>query len=125
MQLSRSVAQALGYEFINTDDCWSQKNFDPQTKLSGRGPDGRILPAPTFANSSAQMREMAAYIRSKGMKFGIYGAAGQTTCASRVGGLYHERIDAQTYADCAPRTLPNPTPLPTLWLARRLSSDNQ
>ena len=113
MQLSRSVAQALGYEFINTDDCWSQKNFDPQTKLSGRGPDGRILPAPTFANSSAQMREMAAYIKSKGMKFGIYGAAGQTTCASRVGGLYHERIDAQTYADCAPRTLPNP-PLPSL-----------
>ena len=108
VQLSRSVAQALGYEFINTDDCWSQKNFDPQTKLSGRGPDGRILPAPTFANSSAQMREMAAYIKSKGMKFGIYGAAGQTTCASRVGGLYHERIDAQTYADCAPRTLPTP-----------------
>jgi len=33
------------------------------------------------------------------MKFGIYGAAGQTTCASRVGGLYHERVDAQTYAD--------------------------
>ena len=29
--LSNSVAQALGYEFINTDDCWSQKNFDPQT----------------------------------------------------------------------------------------------
>ena len=45
VQLSRSVAQALGYEFINTDDCWSQKNFDPQTKLSGRGPAGRILPA--------------------------------------------------------------------------------
>jgi hypothetical protein len=33
------------------------------------------------------------------MKFGIYGAAGETTCASRVGSLYHERVDAQSYAD--------------------------
>jgi alpha-galactosidase len=45
------------------------------------------------------MKNMSAYIRSKGMKFGIYGAAGQTTCAGRAGGLYHEYIDAQTYAD--------------------------
>eukprot|EP01046_Picozoa_sp_COSAG06_P053600 COSAG06_NODE_9307_length_1932_cov_1.175123_3_plen_252_part_00 len=90
---------ALGYEFINTDDCWSQPNFDSESGLSGRGTDGRIIPAPTFANSSAQMKEMAAYIKSKGMRFGIYGAAGQTTCASRVGGLYHEHVDAQTYAD--------------------------
>lgn len=27
------------------------------------------------------------------------GAAGMTTCAGRAGGLYHERLDAQTYAD--------------------------
>ena len=40
-----------------------------------------------------------AFIKSKGMKFGIYGAAGQTTCAGKAGGLYHEYLDAQTYAD--------------------------
>jgi hypothetical protein len=39
------------------------------------------------------------YIRSKGMRFGIYGAAGQTTCASRVGSLYHERADAEFFAE--------------------------
>jgi hypothetical protein len=38
-------------------------------------------------------------IKSKGLQFGIYGAAGETTCASKAGGLYHERVDAQTYAD--------------------------
>ena len=27
------------------------------------------------------------------------GAAGQTTCAGRAGGLYHEYIDAATYAE--------------------------
>ena len=36
------------------------------------------------------MKNLSAYIRGKGMKFGIYGAAGQTTCAGKAGGLYHE-----------------------------------
>lgn len=31
-------------------------------------------------------------------KFGIYGAAGQTTCGSRAGSLYYEYGDAATYA---------------------------
>ena len=30
---------------------------------------------------------------------GCSGAAGQTTCAGRAGGLYNEYTDAQTYAD--------------------------
>ena len=85
-----------GYNFINSDDCWSAPNFAKNT--SGRGADGRIMPASNFGGVS-DMKALSAYIRSKGMKFGIYGAAGQTTCASRVGSLYHERIDAQTFAD--------------------------
>ena len=73
-------------------------NFDPESGISGRDSiTGRIIPAPTFANTSAQMKEMSAYINSKGMKFGIYGAAGQTTCASRVGGLYVFRCLSALY----------------------------
>ena len=34
-----------------------------------------------------------------GFKFGIYSAAGLTTCMSRAGSLYHETVDAQAYAD--------------------------
>ena len=88
---------AAGYQYINTDDCWSQPNFVPSTNASGRGSDGRIKPAASFG-SVAAIKELSAYIRSKGMKFGIYGAAGQTTCASRVGSLYHERDDAASFA---------------------------
>ena len=87
-----------GYTYINTDDCWSVANFDKTTSKGGRGTDGRIIPAPAFGNVS-HIKELSAYIRSKGMKFGIYGAAGETTCASRVGSLYHERVDAQSFAD--------------------------
>ena len=76
-----------GYEFINTDDCWSNLKRDNTT--------GRIVPAAKFGGTEASMKNLSAFIRSKGMKFGIYGAAGQTTCAGRAGGLYHEYIDAQ------------------------------
>jgi alpha-galactosidase len=88
----------VGYQYINTDDCWSAKNFDVSTSTGGRSADGRIIPSSTFGNVS-HIKQLSAYIRSKGMKFGIYGAAGETTCASRVGSLYHERVDAQSYAD--------------------------
>lgn len=61
---------AAGYKFINTDDCWSETNYVPLTKTSGRGEDGRIKPAVSFGNVSA-IKELVKYIRSKGMKFGI------------------------------------------------------
>jgi len=39
-----------------------------------------------------------AYAASKGLGFGLYSDAGTETCAGRPGGLGHETIDAQTYA---------------------------
>ena len=35
----------------------------------------------------------------QGFKFGIYGAAGFTTCGRRAGTLYHERQDALQYKE--------------------------
>ena len=54
-----------GYRSINTDDCWSSANFDPSTGASGRGKDGRIIPAQPFGNSTA-VKALVAYIQSKG-----------------------------------------------------------
>jgi hypothetical protein len=50
-------------EWINTDDCWSELGRDNAT--------GRIIPARNFGGTEASMKNLSAYIRSKGMKFGI------------------------------------------------------
>ena len=42
---------------------------------------------------------LASYVHGKGLKFGLYSAASSVVCSGRVGSLYNEAIDAQTYAD--------------------------
>ena len=76
-----------GYTYINTDDGWLQLN---------RTADGELQPmAAQFPGGIAALADA---LHSKGFRFGIYGAAGQTTCGSRAGSLYHERRDAATLA---------------------------
>jgi alpha-galactosidase len=41
---------------------------------------------------------LSAYIQSKGLKAGLYSAASSVVCSGRVGSLYNEYLDAQTYA---------------------------
>lgn len=79
----------VGYKSVNTDDCWLNKT---------RNATGHLAPAPNFPGGDQGMRDLIEFIDSKGLQFGIYGAAGETTCASRAGSLYHEDIDARTYA---------------------------
>jgi|EP01046_Picozoa_sp_COSAG06_P050711 alpha-galactosidase len=45
------------------------------------------------------MKALVAQIHSLGMKIGLYGAASGVTCGTMPGTLYHEDLDAQTYAD--------------------------
>jgi alpha-galactosidase len=79
---------AAGYEYVNIDDCWSEKE---------RGPDGRLVPDPVkFPDGIAGVAD---YVHGKGLKLGIYGDAGTQTCAGYPGSLGHEEIDAQTWAD--------------------------
>ena len=81
---------AVGFVYVNTDDAWLDL---------ARNASGHLAPAAyNFPGGDAGMKELAGYIHGKGLKFGIYGAAGQTTCASRAGSLYHEALDAATYA---------------------------
>ncbi len=75
----------LGYEYVNVDDCWA-KSRDAQ---------GNVQPDPeTFPD----MASLADYIHSKGLKFGLYSAAGNKTCQGRPGSLGYEIRDANSYA---------------------------
>jgi len=78
---------AAGYEYVNLDDCW-QVSRDKTT--------GEIQADPQAFPSGIQA--LADYVHNKSLKFGLYSDAGLYTCQKRPGGLYHEDIDAQTYA---------------------------
>lgn len=76
--------KAAGYEYINLDDCWQ----------GSRDSRGFIQPNSNFPN----MKALADYIHSKGLKFGIYSSPGPKTCGGFEGSYGHEQQDAQTYA---------------------------
>jgi alpha-galactosidase len=79
---------ALGYEYINIDDCWM---------VSPRSSDGRIIVDPVKFPSG--MKHLANYVHSKGLKFGLYTAQAEMTCQDREGSFEYELVDAETYCD--------------------------
>jgi alpha-galactosidase len=81
-----SGMKAVGYTYVNVDDCWAV----------GRDKEGTIIADPERFPSG--MKALGDYIHSKGLKFGIYSDAGLATCAGRPGSLGHEYQDARTYA---------------------------
>lgn len=77
-----------GYEYVNIDDCWM---------ASVRDENGRLKADPaTFPSGIPALAEK---INSKGLKLGIYNSNGTLTCEDLPGTLYHERIDAETFAE--------------------------
>ncbi|MET9872558.1 glycoside hydrolase family 27 protein, partial [Streptomyces sp. NPDC006386] len=83
-----------GYQYVVVDDCW----FDPQ-----RDAAGNLRANPTKFPSG--MKALGDYIHGKGLKFGIYQAPNEKTCAQGVGtypgstgSKGHERQDAATFA---------------------------
>ena len=91
--LIRSTADAMvdsglikfGYKYINIDDCWAQS----------RDAQGNVQPDP---KAFPKMADLAGYVHSKGLLFGVYSDAGNKTCAGRPGSLGYENKDAETYA---------------------------
>ena len=73
-----------GYVYVNIDDTW-QGTRDAQ---------GNIQSNKKFPD----MKALAAYVHSKGLKLGIYSSPGDKTCAGYEGSLGHEQQDANTYA---------------------------
>ncbi|MBL8878122.1 MAG: NPCBM/NEW2 domain-containing protein [Phycisphaerales bacterium] len=82
--LIRSGLADHGYQYINIDDAWE----------AGRDELGRIECNEKFQD----MRELADYMHSRGLKLGIYSSPGPKTCASYEGSHEHELLDARRYA---------------------------
>ena len=74
-----------GYVYVNIDDTWE----------GTRDADGIIHTNEKFPD----MKALADYVHSKGLKLGIYSSPGDKTCAGFEGSLGHEEQDAKTYAE--------------------------
>src|ERR1051325_5956200 len=88
----RGIADAMaangrkdaGYVYINIDDTWE----------GYRDKQGNITANKKFPD----MKALADYVHSKGLKIGIYSSPGPNTCAGYEGSFAHEEQDAKTYA---------------------------
>nr|P14749.1 RecName: Full=Alpha-galactosidase; AltName: Full=Alpha-D-galactoside galactohydrolase; AltName: Full=Melibiase; Flags: Precursor [Cyamopsis tetragonoloba]CAA32772.1 alpha-galactosidase preproprotein [Cyamopsis tetragonoloba] len=79
---------ALGYQYINLDDCWAELNRDSEGNM-----------VPNAAAFPSGIKALADYVHSKGLKLGVYSDAGNQTCSKRMpGSLGHEEQDAKTFA---------------------------
>ncbi|KAK8656499.1 hypothetical protein V6N13_098448 [Hibiscus sabdariffa] len=79
---------AVGYNYINLDDCWGELDRDSQ---------GNLVPKASAFPSG--IKALADYVHSKGLKLGIYSDAGTQTCSQTMpGSLGHEEQDAKTFA---------------------------
>jgi alpha-galactosidase len=83
--LVSSGLRDLGYVYVNIDDTWEGE----------RDAQGFIHANAKFPD----MKALADYVHSKGLKLGIYSSPGPTTCEKFEGSLGHEEQDAKTYAD--------------------------
>jgi len=73
-----------GYTYINIDDTWEgERDAKGNIQANSKFPD---------------MKALADFVHSKGLKLGIYSSPGAKTCAKFEGSLGHELQDAQTYA---------------------------
>jgi alpha-galactosidase len=80
----KSGLAAHGFQYISIDDTWEGK----------RDANGEIQTNEKFPD----MKALADYVHSKGLKLGIYSSPGPRTCAGFEGSYQHEEQDARTYA---------------------------
>jgi len=79
-----SGMKEAGYTYVNIDDTWQGK----------RDEQGVLQPNEKFPD----MKGLADYVHSKGLKIGIYSSPGPKTCAGYEGSYQHEEQDARTWA---------------------------
>lgn len=74
-----------GYIYVNIDDTWEgPRNAQGEITTNSKFPD---------------MKALADYVHSKGLKLGIYSGPGPKTCAGYPASYGHEDQDAATYAN--------------------------
>ena len=83
-QIVASGMRDAGYIYVNIDDTWEgERDANGVLHSNSKFPD---------------MKALADYVHSKGLKIGIYSSPGPRTCANFAGSLDHETQDAQLYA---------------------------
>ena len=80
-EIVASGMKDAGYVYINIDDTWEgQRDADGVLHTNSKFPD---------------MKALADYVHSKGLKLGIYSSPGPKTCAGFEASLDHEQQDAR------------------------------
>ncbi|MGA3135947.1 MAG: glycoside hydrolase family 27 protein [Terracidiphilus sp.] len=83
-QIVATGMKDAGYVYVNIDDTWEgERDANGVLHSNAKFPD---------------MKALADYVHSKGLKIGIYSSPGPKTCAGYEGSLDHEAQDAQLYA---------------------------
>jgi alpha-galactosidase len=73
-----------GYVYVNIDDTWEgERDASGVLHTNSKFPD---------------MKALADYVHSKGLKLGIYSGPGPKTCGNYAGSYQHEEQDAKLYA---------------------------
>lgn len=83
--LVKTGMKAAGYVYLNIDDTWESAHRDAAGNI-------------TTNNKFPDMKALADYVHSKGLKLGIYSSPGPKTCAGYEGSYQHEEQDAKTFA---------------------------
>lgn len=84
-QIVASGMKDAGYTYVNIDDTWEgERDANGVLHTNVKFPD---------------MKALADYVHSKGLKIGIYSSPGPKTCAGYEGSLGHEEQDAKMYAE--------------------------
>src|SRR3984893_18357166 len=84
-QIVATGMKDAGYIYVNIDDTWEGK----------RDETGLLHTNEKFPD----MKALADYVHSKGLKLGIYSGPGSLTCAKYEGSYGHEEQDAKMYAE--------------------------
>jgi alpha-galactosidase len=83
-QIVASGMRDAGYIYVNIDDTWEgERDASGVLHTNEKFPD---------------MKALADYVHSKGLKLGIYSGPGPLTCAHYAASLGHEEQDAKLYA---------------------------
>jgi alpha-galactosidase len=83
-QIVASGMKDAGYIYINIDDTWEgERDANGVLHTNSKFPD---------------MKALADYVHSKGLKLGIYSGPGTKTCGGYAASLGHEEQDAKMYA---------------------------
>lgn len=85
-----------GWTYINVDDFWENHRNSKDSSLRGnlRDEAGKIIPNKRFGD----MKSLADYMHSKGLKAGLYSSPGPWTCGGSAGSYGYEKEDAESYA---------------------------